>query len=94
MPSVTRIGDRTTGHCYDPVPLLDGSPNIFVNGKAIGTIGGKYPEHSCGLSSHEGELTKGSSTTFANGKAICRIGDKLSCDDVIAEGSPNVFIGG
>lgn len=94
MPSATRIGDKTVGHCFFPVPLLNGSPTVFVNGRAVGVIGGKYPPHTCGDSTHQGSLAKGSSTAFASGRAIGRIGDKLSCGDTVAQGSPTVFVGG
>lgn len=94
MPAATRIADKTAGHCFGPVPLLDGAPTVFVNGKAVGVIGGKYPPHTCGTSTHQGSLAKGSATAFACGRAICRIGDKLSCGDTVAQGSPNVFVGG
>ena len=94
MPSATRIGDMTAGHCFFPVPLLDGAPTVFANGIAIGVIGGKYPPHTCGKSKHQGSLAKGSATAFACGRAIGRIGDQLSCGDTVAQGSPTVFVGG
>lgn len=93
MPAVSRISDMTCGHCFFPVPVLDGAPNVFANGMAVAFIGSKFPEHKCGKSVHKGVLAKGSSTVFANGRAVSRIGDQLSCGDRMAKGSPTVFVG-
>lgn len=94
MPAVTRIGDATQGHCFHPFTLLSGSPSVFVNGRAIGTVGGVYPTHKCKKKRHSGLLSGGSATVFANGRAVSRIGDSVSCGDTVAQGSPTVFAGG
>lgn len=94
MSAVTRIGDFTQGHCFFPVALQSGSPTVFANGRAVGTIGGTFPQHSCGKRRHSGILASGSATVFANGRAVGRIGDAVSCGDTVAQGSPTVFAGG
>ena len=60
MSKATRVEDINTGHdSCAPVPLVSGSPDVFINGRAAG-----------------------------------RVGDSVSCGGSVAEGSPNVFIGG
>lgn len=98
MPPVVRLGDISAGHphCYPPRPNIEGSPNVFVNGKAVHRLSdawavhGACPDHS----PHGGAASSGSSTVFVNGRPVCRIGDAISCGDTMAEGSPNVFAGG
>lgn len=94
MPAVTCLGDMTAGHCFQPVPAVEGSANVFIGGKAVVLVGSKYPPHTCGKQTHQGMLAQGSSSVFINGKAVGRVGDKLSCGDTVAQGSPSVFIGG
>lgn len=92
MPAAVRIGDRSLGHCFEPRPNINGSPNVFINGRAAHTIGGKWPVHSCGKQKHPSTTVKGAPNVFINGKAAARIGDRLDCGDICAQGSPNVFI--
>ena len=94
MPAATRIGDMSAGHCFYPVPLQGGSGNVFINGRGAGRVGDPYPPHSCGNSTHQGNLGSGSSKVFINGRAAGRVGDSLTCGDTVGMGSPNVFIGG
>lgn len=95
MPAVTRIGDLTRGHSgFHPTRLLQGSPMVFVNGRAVGTIGKVYAIHRNRKSAHIGRLASGSATVFANGRAVGRVNDKLSCGDTVAQGSPTIFAGG
>ena len=78
MPQATRIEDNCSGHdACPPRPLIEGSPNVFTNGRNAGRVG-----------------AQGSQTVFINGKQAGRIGDPVSCGSVVAEGSPNVYIGG
>ena len=96
MPEVTRLGDNNTGHdSCPPVALASGSPNVIVNGKLAGRVGDSYEVHSCpDHGPHSGVISSGSSTVFINGRAAGRIGDPVSCGGSVAEGSPNVFVGG
>jgi uncharacterized Zn-binding protein involved in type VI secretion len=96
MPAVTRIGDMSTGHpvgtCFfPPKPATQGSSNVFINGKACMALGYEWEVHCCGPSCHGSVSSSGSGNVFVNGRAITRIGDDISCNDVVAEGSSNVF---
>ena len=58
-----RAGDATTG-----APVVQGSPNVFINGKPAATLGGRA---GCG-----GAIVSGSANVFVNGKPLARTGDK------------------
>lgn len=95
MPAATRLGDECTGHgCFPPRPNDEASPNVFINGIAAHRQGDHWVTHCCGPSCHDSNLASGSSTVFVNGKQAARIGDPVACGSAIAQGSPNVFIGG
>jgi hypothetical protein len=94
MPPATRLGDLTIGHCFFPVPLIEGSPNVFINNIPAGRVGDKYPPHTCGKATHQGKIAKGSNKVFINNISAARIGDPLTCGDTVGRGSYNVFIGG
>lgn len=94
MPAVTRKSvDPSAGHCYPPRPPDSGSANVITNGQPQTKIGDHYPAHTCGNSTHDGAAAAGSPTVIVNGQPIHRIGDAISCGDVSASGSPNVFAG-
>lgn len=97
MPAVGFLGNICTGHdCYPPRRSIEASPNVFINGKAMIRVGDAWEVHDCidGEGSHGGHLATGSSTVFVNGKPVGRIGDMVDCGSAVAEGSPNMFIGG
>ena len=100
MPKAARLGDICTGHeCWPPRPNVEGSPNVFVNGKPLHRQGDAWDTHCCthpGVphGCHSSVLASGSSTGYVNGKQAGRIGDPVACGGVDATGSPNVFIGG
>lgn len=95
MPAATRVEDISTGHdCHPPVNALEGSSNVFINGKPAHRVGDEWQPHSCGGSPHIPTSVEGSSTVFINGKPAVRIGDASDCGQLSAEGSDNVFIGG
>lgn len=95
MPAQTRIGDNNTGHDACPaVPLVEGSPNVFINGIPAGRVGDHYQTHSCVVHGpHQDYIAQGSSTVFINGIPAGRIGDPVIIGGSVAEGSPNVFVG-
>lgn len=74
-------------------PLISGSPNVFVNGKAMVRKGDLVASH--GRSPHSGvvKMVTASKTVFCNGKGACRKGDLASCSHK-ATGSSNVKIEG
>lgn len=72
--------------------LLEGSSNVFVNGKSLVRRGDRVQSH--GRANHSAaKMVEGSSTVFCNGKPVCRRGHKATCGHP-ATGSSNVFIGG
>jgi uncharacterized Zn-binding protein involved in type VI secretion len=96
MPAATRLGDMDTGHdACPPTALVTASPNVFTNGKGQGRVGDSYAPHGCPAHpTHSGVIAAGSGSVFINGIPAGRIGDPVSCGGSVAEGSPNVFIGG
>lgn len=96
MPKATRLGDMDTGHdACPPTALVTASDNVIINGKGAGRVGDTYAPHGCDdHPTHAGSISSGSSTVFINGKAAGRVGDSVSCGGSVADGSPNVFIGG
>lgn len=91
MPSVTRQGDKNTGHgAHPPVALSSGSPDVFINSMPCGRQSDPYPTHTDGIDTHSGNISGGSSTVFVNGLPIARVNDSVSCGGTVAEGSPNV----
>lgn len=97
MPAQTRLGDTCTGHdACPPRPLVTGSPNVFVNGRAAVRVGvDAFADHGCpDHSPHSAVVSSGSASVFINGAPAARIGDPVSCGGSVLEGSPNVFTGG
>jgi len=95
MPGIHLKGDRDTGHgCYAPRANIEGSGNVYVNGKSVHRKGDAWSVHCCGPSCHASTLAGGSSSVFANKKQLGRIGDPVACGSVAAKGSSNVFAGG
>ena len=95
MPSVTRKGDKSTGHdSCGGTSLISGSPNVFVNGKPCGRKSDTYSSHGCIVhSSHSDVISGGSSTVKVNGLPIARVGDAVSIGGSVATGSSNVKAG-
>lgn len=94
MPPASRLGDECTGHgCFPPRPSIEGSPDVYINGKPALRKDDAYAVHSC-KSSHGGKVANGSGSVYINGKPAARIGDPIDCGSNVAQGSPNVIIGG
>lgn len=94
MPSVFRVGtDYSVGHCYSPRQCLNGSPDVFADGKTIVRKTDDYGQtHSCGDNTHSmSKAFTGSSTVLINGLGVHRTGDLVSCGDTAGAGSPTVF---
>lgn len=92
--SVTRIGDRCSGHgCFPPRVNDEGSSDVFTNGIGTHRKGDHWVVHCCGSSCHDSNLAQGSPTVFVNGKEMSRIADPVACGSAVIEGSPNVFCG-
>jgi len=94
MAAICRLGDISTGHGSFPPRVNDsGSPNVFVNSMPIHRLGDHWITHCDSHSCHDGVDASGSPSVFANGRVVARIGDSISCGDMIAQGSQNVFAG-
>lgn len=95
MAAATRLGDYCTGHdSCSPTPLVESSPNVFINGKGAGRVGDRYASHGCvAHPAHQDCISSGSSTVFINGIPAARIGDAVSIAGTVRDGSENVFIG-
>lgn len=94
--NATRQGDNCTGHdSCPPVPLVECSPDVFINGRGAGRVGDHYSSHGCVVhSGHQDVIASGSSTVFINGKPAGRVGDSVSIGGAVQEGSGDVLIGG
>lgn len=89
-----RIFDMCSGHdCHCPRPAIEGSENVFVNGRRVLRLGDTFTIHCCGEECHYGYLSQGSTTVTANGKGIGYIGCGVTCGSVLQTGSDNVLIG-
>ena len=100
MPAVVRLTDLSSGHdCHVPRPNDQASTNVFANTLGIHRLGDHFALHCCppippGTACHDGVTTASSPNVFVNNKPVTRIGDPISCGDVSAQGSPNVFANG
>ena len=70
MPAATRKGDQCTGHdACPPVPLVEHSPDVNINGRGAGRVGDHYAAHGCvAHPGHQDVIAAGSSTVFINKK--------------------------
>lgn len=96
MAAATRQADCCTGHdACAPVPLVECSPDVFINGKGAGRVGDGYAAHGCvAHPSHQDHISSGSSTVFINGIPAARVGDAVTLAGSVQDGSSDVFIGG
>jgi uncharacterized Zn-binding protein involved in type VI secretion len=67
----TRINvDLTAGHCFSPVQVVSGSPNVFINvsrgGDASARVGDPHAGHCCPPACHGGNVAAGSPNVFVN----------------------------
>ena len=96
MPAATRRNDNCTGHdACPPVPLVEFSPDVNINGRGAGRVGDHYSTHGCVTHpGHQDVIASGSSTVNINGKPAARVGDSVSIGGSVQDGSSDVFIGG
>ena len=80
---------------YAPVPLIQGSPNVFVTNLPVGRLGDSLgitcmtaPPYSC----REDVVTSASETVFVNGLGMARLGDQV-LDQVMIQAVDSVFAG-
>ena len=96
MPAAARLNDICTGHeCFPPRANVQGSPDVFTNGRPNHKQGDAWATHCC---THpdvpHGCHASVLASVYINGKQAGRIGDPVACGSTVATGSPNVFIGG
>jgi uncharacterized Zn-binding protein involved in type VI secretion len=98
MPEAHRKGDIGSGHAchFPPTPAIGGSPDVYVNGRALMRVGDPYVPHPCAVGHappHPRNLAKGSSSVFVNGIPAGRKGDAINCGGEAQTASSNVYIG-
>jgi uncharacterized Zn-binding protein involved in type VI secretion len=72
---------------------VSGSPDCFINNLPAIRLNDKWDGHVSKGHAHDAFQIKGSNTVFVNNRPLARIGDNISCGDIVAQGSPNVFAG-
>ena len=92
MAALSGVGDLSLGEkvgCFlPPTAIVNGSPNVFVNGKAVATIGSQLFPHFCfrpnphgpgeQLVSHtQRTISAGSPTVFVNGLSAAFVGSPI-----------------
>lgn len=84
---------KTSGHeTFPPTKVLASSTTVFVNGNPVVLEGDSIiPHTNPDGSTHGGTTIASTGTVFIQGKKVCMIGDDITCGDVIAESSSNVF---
>jgi uncharacterized Zn-binding protein involved in type VI secretion len=98
--ATSRIGDQFMNRCNTPT-LGTGSPSVFVNGLANGTIGKQtipyqetVPCPTC-CKTYVAKVIKGSPKVFVNGLASARLSDialGITGTFPIIKASPSVFM--
>jgi hypothetical protein len=103
MPSVARLSDTVLSpdgrgkNCAFPMQtsvVQVNTVNVFVNGRLVPVLGnlvGPHPRGGC--VPDVSPLNKASTTVFVGGLGVGRIGDTYG-NNIITQGSPNVFAGG
>jgi len=99
MAAASRRGDMSAGHgCFPPTACVDAlASKTYINGILAQKLGSKFNTHRCGKTVHPTSArttSSGSSKVFIEGSPAIRIGDPITCGDTVAQGSPNVQIGG
>ncbi len=69
---------------------------MFVNDIPLHCAGHAWAPHTCpGIpETHASVLADGWPSVYAEGRRIGYIGAPVACGSAVAEGSPNVFVGG
>ncbi|MDD0808738.1 PAAR domain-containing protein [Curvibacter sp. RS43] len=83
-----RQGDIAKHKGEAPAPILEGSPNVLINGLPAARMGDKSKHRKTPEA-----IIEGSGSVKINGQAAARVDDKVACGQVIISGSGNVFIG-
>lgn len=99
MPASAILGTSiSTGHgCFPPKPVIQGSPNVYAEGKQVVRVSDAWAVHCCTsypYPCHASVSSQGSPNVFANGLSKARIGDAISCGDFVQTGASTVYING
>ena len=91
---VVLLGDLGTDHeGFPPTPIINGSPDVFIDGKPVARVGDQLAPHSKPKHSpHPRTIASGSSTVFINGLPVATTGGAISCGGVTI-GSSSVVVG-
>lgn len=91
---VSRLGDMTTGHgCFPPQKTIQGSTNVFIEGKpAFRQLDAAQP-HCCKYC-HPTNAIKGSMTVYVNQRQLMRVTDPCNCGSRMMTGARTVRAGG
>ena len=98
MPEAARKGDIAKGHdCFPDSPVIEGSPDVFINGQPAARKGDAVASHSCtcgnGCGTHCRSISEGAPTVFINGKPAATVSHGIDCGGMLISGSGNVNIG-
>jgi uncharacterized Zn-binding protein involved in type VI secretion len=103
MPAIARVGDTVLSpdgagkNCAFPLQvaiIVANDKVVRANGALIPVLNNPVPPHSkTGCDPDTSVLTSVSSTVRIGGVGVGRIGDKYG-NNIITQGSPNVFAGG
>ena len=81
------IGKAASGMGTRTGPIAEGSPDVFIEGKAAARMTDKV---ACSKESTPQPIIEGSETIFVNGLPLARIGHKVLCNAVIDQGAITV----
>ncbi|RAX06370.1 hypothetical protein CKY10_23155, partial [Photorhabdus sp. HUG-39] len=87
--AVAGIGAAIGQYGQNKGTIIEGSPNVFFEGKPVARAGDKI---AC--SDHPGPavIAEGAKTVFANGKPIARLGHRTTCDANINSGAASIAL--
>src|SRR5690554_1846541 len=77
---VVLLGDLGTDHeGFPPTPVINGSPDVLIDGKPVARVGDQLAQHSKPKHSpHPRTIASGSSTVFINGLPVATTGGAIS----------------
>ncbi|MCX7132118.1 type VI secretion system PAAR protein [Aeromonas sp.] len=91
--AVVLLGDMATEHDgFHPSPVIEASPDVFMDGKPVARQGDAIAAHGkSGEEAHPRTITGGVSTVLVNGRPIAVTGSAVDCGGiVIGSGSGQV----
>jgi uncharacterized Zn-binding protein involved in type VI secretion len=89
MPAAARKDDQGEPHSQAPFTIDNGSPDVFINGRAAARKGDPSSSHI----NHVSTISAASESVFVNGQGLARVGDTFGSCTKIKTGSENVNAG-